>query len=431
MSKWQRTLPIDIIKGRRLNDKIGCLMANLNLTSGKLKSYQQRQLDSIINHAIGYVPYYKAEYENRKELCSIQRFDILKRASIQAQPSDFIPEKAKDLRCANTSGSTGVPLVYYYNDSDRAWDRAALARALNCWGIKYGERFAQVWGLPLNRKQRTIKRIKYLANNGLILNVFDLTSGSIDRYLKMLKAWQPKYIYGYVSGIHQMALHITNKQPDFRIKSLKLVITTSEMLYPEQRKIIEKAFGCRISQEYGAAEAAVIAFECPRGSLHVNSDNVYLEADENKHAIVTTLRNYAMPLIRYDLGDIIEISEDKCPCGLPLPVISQLQGRESTVLGFGGAMTHSEIFDYLAREYMVPPRPRISNFRVTRLAEDLFRVEVVPAGNEFRDVIRKGFSEKLAKVFGKSIRLEFMFTKTIKKDPSGKFRFFVDGRSHA
>lgn len=422
----------DFLKTRGLNEKIIELISNIHLSRQELSTSSNNKLQAILQYAVDNVPHY-GKYKSADKKPTLLDFEILSRTDIQIDPQKMISRQynPQKLRVANTSGSTGVPLVYYFSENERAWDRAALARALDCSGIKYGAKFAQIWGLPLDIKQRTISRLKYLLNNGYIINVFDLSENTIKRYLKVLKLWQPEYIYGYVSGIYQIALYVLKYKIRYNIKSLKLIVTTSEMLYPEQRKVIEKAFKCKVSQEYGAAEAAVIAFECSKGSLHINSDNVFVENDNKGNLLITTLRNYAMPLVRYKIGDIGFVDKTYCNCGLPFPIIKELKGRSSEMLVFNANIAHSEIFDYIAREFVLPPKTKIKEFRIRRIADDVVVVDVVPTDHESFDLIKNTFTQKIKDILGKKMEIKVNMVNKIEKDKSGKYRFFVDERKNA
>jgi phenylacetate-CoA ligase len=103
---------------------------------------------------------------------------------------------------------------------------------------------------------------------------------------------------------------------------------TSEKIYDSYQEEVKQAFGLKIISEYGAAEAGIIAFECPCGNMHINIENVIVE-EENGEIIVTNLLSRSFPIIRYKLGDNIILSKSgfKCECGKNHPVIIDVLGR--------------------------------------------------------------------------------------------------------
>jgi phenylacetate-CoA ligase len=119
-----------------------------------------------------------------------------------------------------------------------------------------------------------------------------------------------------------------------------LVFTMSELLDQGLRKLVETDFNARIIDLYGAIEFTTIAWECRESSLyHLDADAVVVEAvklnsdspanpGEPARVIVTGLLNRAMPLIRYELGDVAVLSDDECNCGVKLPVIGRIEGRQ-------------------------------------------------------------------------------------------------------
>ena len=113
--------------------------------------------------------------------------------------------------------------------------------------------------------------------------------------------------------------------------------TGGETLTPAMRHVVERQFGCAVSNSYGASEFLALAAECRFGALHLNSDWVILEpVDEQMRPVppgepawstlLTNLANHVQPLIRYDVGDRVRVHPGRCACGSPLPVID-VEGR--------------------------------------------------------------------------------------------------------
>ena len=165
--------------------------------------------------------------------------------------------------------------------------------------------------------------------------------------------------------------------------------------------------------------------------MHLNSDLIYVETDSESRALITTLRNYTMPLIRYDSGDIVRLSDKLCSCGRPLPIIDQLQGRMSGVITVNGKVIHSELFDYIARGYMNPPTPVIKNFRATRIAEKAFVIEIVTEDGLDTSQMKERIRRKTQAFLGGNIQVVVESKKFIEKETSGKFQFFVDAFSNS
>src|SRR5690606_7341950 len=139
------------------------------------------------------------------------------------------------------------------------------------------------------------------------------------------------------------------------------IITTAEVLSESDRAVIERVFGCKVFNEYGCGEVGTIAHECKFGNLHVNSENVIVEIVDDHgegvaigevgEIVVTDLVNYSMPLIRYKIKDFGAFGSDCCECGVGLPIIKEIFGREYDYLVNDiGEKFHGEFFLYIVEE---------------------------------------------------------------------------------
>jgi phenylacetate-CoA ligase len=132
---------------------------------------------------------------------------------------------------------------------------------------------------------------------------------------------------------------------------LRTVITWGERLDSLLRRQLEDNLSAELFTCYGANEAVPIAWECPsHKGLHVNGDHVVLECIPNERiekentagsAVVTSLDSFAMPFIRYKLGDMLTPYSGTCPCGSALPLMDQPLGRDSEMVTLSSGKTLS------------------------------------------------------------------------------------------
>jgi phenylacetate-CoA ligase len=268
----------------------------------------------------------------------------------------------------------------------------------------------------------------------LILNrerfsVFNYTEEKLERYLARFRAFDPSFVYGYVSALEEFARFLSDRKACLRPASLKAVISTSEVLDPEARRRIESAFGVPVYDEYGCSELGTIAHECERGRLHVNSETLHVEIADESGAIreygsgrllVTEFHNRVQPLIRYDLGDVAELVPGDCPCGRSMPVIGGVRGKSYDII-FGpcGTRYFPEFFSYIFKDIQ-GHRERIRQFQVIQSDRDLL-VNLVP-GRDFDPGVEAEFQARIRREFGDFFRCVFRFLDQIPKEKSGKFR---------
>lgn len=150
----------------------------------------------------------------------------------------------------------------------------------------------------------------------------------------------PDVIEGYPSFIVLLAEKLKNYNKN-RIHP-NLIFTSAELLTDSIRKKIESGFESEVFDRYGAVEFGAFAWECHRhDGYHIDVEDVIVEylkdgepvaPGEKGEIVVTGLSNFAMPLIRYSLGDIATPSDEKCPCGRGLPLMKIIDGRSDDFL---------------------------------------------------------------------------------------------------
>ncbi|MCW8107263.1 hypothetical protein OPS25_01930 [Alteromonas ponticola] len=229
---------------------------------------------------------------------------------------------------AETSGTSGEALAFYRNEEWDSTNRASVMRCYDWYGVKPWDKNGYFWGYNIDPKEA--KKIKLLDKLQNRIRIFKYDDASITNFAKKLN--QAKFLSGYSSMIYQIAKKVN--QLNLSVNGIKMVKGTSEMILDAYQLEIEKAFGQKMISEYGAAEAGLIAFECPKGKMHINMENVLVELDESNEIIVTNLVSHSFPIIRYRLGDVISLSDEPCPCGRHHSVLKEIVGRKgSSVIG--------------------------------------------------------------------------------------------------
>jgi len=369
--KWLRKKAYRLVDRFRKTDAAGVfkeISESQWWPKDKLDDFQFRLLEELLIHCKNNVPYYTELFqsigfdpEKSFQLEDLQRIPILNKETIR---SNYERLKAKNFneyipRTKQSGGSTGRPLNYIVDFRSHSY----LA-ANNMWvwnaGSDYalGDRFITVAHGSLLPRNNTFKnRIYFLLQNSLLITSYHLNDRRLRKAIRRINRSSALFLYGYSSTIFMIARFA--KAKNYPIKSsIRAICSTSDMLYPNQRALIEEVFGVTVYDSYGCPEGGIISFECDRhDGYHLNQDSAFVEIDSPDDKgfgkiISTPLYNYAFPMLRYDTGDVGKISEEVCSCGRSLPKISELGGRiRDFVILNDGRYIHGAFFNHFKPFY--------------------------------------------------------------------------------
>lgn len=266
-----------------------------------------------------------------------------------------------------TGGSTGEPLKYLMSSEDNALSMTLLFRGWGLAGYEIGDKVAVIAGKSLGGSRRNrIAGIRSQLSDYLLntkhFPVTDLSKERLKNYCTALNKWKPKFLRGYVSSMVILAqfLEEQNLHLNFPIQG---IMTTAEVLYPEQRKYIENIFGTEVYDNYGLNDSGVSAFECKyHNGFHIDNERSFVEIMDGQGTvhetgegtiIGTSLFNRHFPFIRYNTGDLGKIEFKKCECGIEGRMITFLQGRETEILELNGSKIGGPVLTTIWQEINV------------------------------------------------------------------------------
>ncbi len=263
----------------------------------------------------------------------IARVPTTSKEEIQEWMRDLIADNVsgpllKDM----TGGSTGSPMVFYY-DEDRLDSRSAAAIRHNRWtGWDIGQKMAVLWGAPRDLASGSMKgRVRdWILDRRVMLDASSIDDGRMRAFHQRLMRHDPKFVLAYANTIALFAQFL--RDSGLEAPRPRAIITSGEVLTADNRTLIESTFGCKVYNRYGCREFAVIASECGhhRG-MHINAENLLVEVVSGE-IVVTDLRNFAMPMIRYRTRDAGELMAGGCDCGRGLPLLNLTGGRVTEFL---------------------------------------------------------------------------------------------------
>lgn len=268
---------------------------------------------------------------------------ITRKADIRNNLNAFISSKHQknQLINAKTGGSTGFSLDLYFDGRCQEMRNAAAMRSDQWAGWDLGKVRGDLWGNPPIDTTFKQKVRKQLLERVFYLDTMQLNAQSMSEFFKLSHLQGVKVIFGHAHSIYIYASFLEDE--GLSQNALDGVIATSMMLLDHERIVIERVFGCKVTNRYGCEEVGLIASECEQHKgLHINAEHVMVEflredgtvAEEHEVAkiIVTDLNNQGMPLLRYQVEDMGAYSNEACSCGRNLPLLTELSGRVADFL---------------------------------------------------------------------------------------------------
>jgi phenylacetate-CoA ligase len=395
-----------------------------------IRTRQLAALKVQLQHAFDTVPYYRKAWTEAgvhphdvKSLADLEAFPVVTKADIRKHERDLISvlyDPAK-LRLKRTSGSTGVPLNIRIDEPAVQWKGACTIRSDEWSGYQLGQRVAKVWGNPEYLHFGWKGRLRnFLFDRAVYLDTLNLTDERITEFAARIRRHRPGLIFGHAHSLYLLACSlkksgITGIRPNG-------IISTAMLLHDWQRSVIEQVFDCPVTNRYGCEEVSLIASECEmHDGLHINADSLYAEIGDNGKLLVTDLTNRAMPLIRYEIGDVVVGSGRTCRCGRGLPMIERIEGREAdyVVTPSGSLISGISLTENFA--LLIDGAAQV---QIVQESLHLLLIRMV-ADESFGDASRRQIAKLVHDTFGPTVRFEVELVDAIPQEPSGKYRFCI------
>jgi phenylacetate-CoA ligase len=428
--------PIYQLRGEKVFSLLGEVSAFHKLPYEKMVEVQWAKINTLLDYANDNSRYYgkllrnhlskdhHCDYRSQFSEIPFLTKNILRdnvQTILSTQPLKTSPRK--------TSGSTGIPLWLVKDRNATAYMDALMYEVYGWHGISIGDRQGRFWGMPLDRKTKRKWQIKDKLFNRKRINSFELTEIVCRKYYHILETFHPKYFYGYPSAICEFIKITEAAGLNPANLNIKVVITTGEILYENQRKIIENGLQAQVANEYGNTENGIIAFECTKGKMHLMNHNLLIEIinpetghpvpdGEPGEIVLTELHSYALPFIRYRTGDVATLSQSECECGLQSPTVENIQGRVSDfAVSPDGRKISGPIVNYTMTK-------GIERFRVIQKAINHILVIIEShtpiQQNQLDEIIFKWKA-----LLGQTVRVEIQIVDKLPLDKSGKLRSFI------
>ena len=351
--------PLSILKLNRFLDKSQWFSLR------ELEQYQFSQLQKIITHAYENVEYYtNLFHENNltpidfKCLDDLKKIPLLNKSILKKSFNSLIAKNAGKYhpKLYTTSGSTGEPVKFYLDKPSNVLEFCYYYRYWKWAGYKIGDKFVELANdFFVNHEKFSGNLYHYnKLTRSLKMNTNLLSEDTALEFAECIRKFKPDFLFGVSSGIYCLALLF--QQCGIDNIRFKAVFSHADMMLDSYRELIEEIFKCNVFDSYGHMERTVSICQCDKGKYHFNSEYGIMEildAEPNADGtgvigkvVGTSLHNFAMPFLRYEIGDYIEVplSHQPCECGRNLPVIKKIHGRQDDAVITPSGKIVTELF---------------------------------------------------------------------------------------
>lgn len=404
----------------------------------RLRELQWRRLGEMLQFAYANNSFYRARFDAVKlrpeDIRTSEDFrllPLLSKEEIRRHTPEMLSSgyQRENLLCFKTGGSTGKSLELFITEKCSE-QRNACARRHDRWtGWEPGEAIGALWGNPKRPHSLREKLVARLVQPVIYLDTMEFSDASVRRFASEWQTARPTLLFGHAHSLYLLAVHVRNLSIDtIRPRG---ILSTSMMLLPHERAMIEDVFGLRVFDRYGCEEVSLIAAECERHEgMHLNIEHLYIEflredgtpaaPGEPGRIIVTDLMNRAMPFVRYQVEDVGVPSARRCSCGRGLPLMEEVVGRVADFLVTRDGM---RVAGVSLIENTLTKMPGIAQMQIVQENRESLMLNVVRA-EDYPVSTTKALADYFGEIFG-GIRIDISFVDEIMPEKSGKYRFSI------
>lgn len=397
----------------------------------RIEEWQNSHLRQFVEHAYHHTAYYKKLFDDLgiepKDIqCreDLKKLPIITKQIVNEHYEELIPDNLSSFkyRISRSGGTTGIPMRYFCDE--RVWGYVTGAK-IYYWkkrGYTYGDAFLALGSASLFSNKPSMKRRIYdFIRNEHPLNCVNMTEDICENYCHYLSRHHIHFVYGYAAAIYMFAQYVEKNKP--AIPEIKAVFTTSENLTDLYRETIERAFGCKVMDCYGAKDAGITGYEESYHSYRIGYNTIVEVENEIAEGVGSVLStnflNYSFPLIRYSYGDEAELKAVGCD-GYNGQVFGRILGRTSHVLRLENQ--HKLTATGMS---MIMKEFDISAFDIQKTGVNtvLLRLQIIP--EKYTDVQESRIRKTLMGYLGEDCTLVIEHVDHFKVNSNGKRTYFM------
>ncbi len=403
-----------------------------------LLTCQLRQIENLLEHAWRTVPYYREPLNDvvkiptgKLRMDDFKRIPLLRKSDLQAHKNDMksnrLPKSHLPLHKISTSGSTGIPLTMAGSGVSERFN-IAFALRWHTWHRRISNNKIAEAVLPLDNETDESSNVPrwgvgFVSGPKVIMGA----NQPIERQLEWLLHEKPHYFMTLPSNLNALLQHC--EKSGIRIPNLCEIMIRGEPLSDDLRAYCREVWDVPITAAYGSEEFAYIGLQCPEANHYhamaehllievLDEDGNHVKPGESGRVVITDLHNFAVPMIRYEIGDYAEVGPS-CACGRGLPVITRILGRTRNMFILPWGDKFWPVFSKALADIQdkVPKLVQSQLIQPNRHQVTLRMVVSDTLSQDEEAVVKKG----MAAALGGHFEIELDYVDEIPRAASGKF----------
>ena len=419
---------------------LGQAMKRVYWNKDRLQKYQEKKLRSVVKYAYDFVPFYHEKFKKAgimpqdiRTLDDLCKLPIVRKGEMRLEnPNRLVSSgfELNKLKSVRTSGSTGQPFTIYMSGSEEDWRKAIYMRANISCGQKIRDRWVVITSHHHFNDTTGIQRTLGIYAQTCI-DVFN----SVEQQIRLISEAKPDILDGYSGSLLLLAGEVNSRG----LKTIRprIIFGTADLIDVHSIRFLEKAFEAPYYDQFGCAEVDRSAWQCyEKTGYHMDVDSVitqFVDEDgdetgtgERGEVVYTNLYSYAMPFIRYAIGDVGIRSNEKCPCGRTFPLMKVVEGRKDSLLHLPDGRVLSPMAFRIAISRFFGD---ITQYRVIQKKRDLFQICIRKSRQDINEEVMEtelvAHISKMLRVSPRDVTFQVDFVEKIPLEKTGKLMAVV------
>ena len=371
-----------------------------------------------------------------ENISNISKLPIISKEIVRINLEDIYTIAENKGITSKTGGTTGKSLEVRFTENDMRERFALLDNFRGQFGYKLGKKTAWFSGKNLLNK-RDLNKNRFWKTDYFYkvryYSTFHIHQKYLKYYLENLIQYKPEFMVGFPSSIMEIAKYGIRNNIQFPEGIIRAIFPTAETITPSIRKTLSEFFHAEVYDQYATSEGAPFIFECKHHNLHLELQSGVFEVldDTNQptksgRLVVTSFTTHGTPLIRFDIGDNITLSDRNCKCGNNNPLVERIDGRIDDYIYSPeiGKINLGNISNTLKDVHGV------IKFQVIQESLDTIEIKTIVDKLSYTKKDENKFISNFRDRVGKTMTINLIYVENIPLEKSGKFRLIKNSIKH-